>query len=143
MPGGLYGLARTAAQRWVALSIAGLLALASVLIAPDAVWAECGAIPPNATPMLNWWICLSKSSDILSGQPEPAEVVAEAPFAKCVREQRAYDHAVGGPGCFAETKAMRDMLKRQLIAHIMTSRAEERFKEAPGPKPKRFDYNRM
>jgi hypothetical protein len=84
-----------------------------------------------------------KSADIFSREPEAAELVADASFTKCVREQQAYSNALGGPACYSETTAMKNMLRRQVIAHILTNRARDRINSAPAQPTRRHDYNRM
>jgi hypothetical protein len=114
-----------------------------LILATEARADQCLAMPPDSKPMLDWWICLTKAADIFADQPEPAAVVAEASFSKCTPEKRTYAYALGGPSCGAETDAMADSLNRQLIAHILTHRAETRLKHPPKQRPPRPDYNRM
>ncbi|MGJ5179393.1 hypothetical protein ACQR16_15935 [Bradyrhizobium oligotrophicum] len=93
----------------------------------------------------NYLLCLDSSTRVLSvSSSEPAEVIAQAAFASCVRpRQRVFDAYRGHTNSFSlETmEAMEQVFRRQLLLVVVEARASRDVQPpAPaGPAPTRHE----
>jgi hypothetical protein len=73
--------------------------------------------------LVYWLVCAETAAERFAAQPEQAAVIADAALMRCISQERAYDIAIGGPGCVEETDYRKNEMRGVLISYIISFRA--------------------